>query len=63
MRIQTVQKIVLAACLVMPTFALLSSSAYAADKVTVGIIPITDCAPIVLGKQKASSPSQHRPQY
>jgi ABC-type nitrate/sulfonate/bicarbonate transport system substrate-binding protein len=43
----------LAACLTLAGMAVIGAqSASAQDKITVGIIPITDCAPIFLGKQK-----------
>lgn len=51
MRSRKTLQIAFAACIALPAFVS-SSVAFAADKVTVGIIPITDCAPIVLGKAK-----------
>jgi NitT/TauT family transport system substrate-binding protein len=52
-RRQMIGQLALSAGLVLAGTALIGAQpASAQDKITVGIIPITDCAPIFLGKQK-----------
>jgi len=52
MRRQTIHRLAIAAGVLTLAAAAPGARAYAADKVTVGVIPITDVAPIYLGKEK-----------